>query len=731
MPWMYVLAVQELPSPWSYYSSYNGKHLKFGSTHGTTGGSDSHRHTVLDQWSGYSAAGSIESDAQTNVMATHRHVVKTTNGVTSYSDNDPLYVRLRLYRIDYDVWRTTIKTFPVGTILASSSALSSAGLVPYTGADDRIIKISSTMGGTGGRSSHSDHSFSVTLESTGGVGVGGIWQADPKTYVGLKASHGHSASRSSVNGGSSLPARVVTRLYNVTSAMTEGVPVGTVVFFDGSPGDNWSYLSSWEDRYLSGGGTNPSFVGSNDHWHYSGSFSASSYSATEWHLKPGTVGRCVPSHSHALNVGLNESNHEPSFVTVVPYLLVEEIPYVEIVEKKMDSSSRFKISRASPVSASVRLIGDQSNFITASARFLATGSKSRDVSALFGYRDVPEGLDSSALFKLSRWKMSVASALFVKRAGSIGVSAAITRRPAPPGPYLDAILKSWVEQFDSVQMLAQGMSWANKISSAVGLELDEKWGVPFRLPRYTDESDGDYRRRLIVWTETQVGCGTRSSIERIVDSIIGLSGSCNVGTYAPGEVDVRFSDDAVRRASDDEWLIRTVVERSLAAGISYNLWFSLSSLSVSARMMKGLSVPLAVSAAILAEDVSGSVDVSSSFVSRASESVDVGSIFMAEDVPASIGVETWIMARRTYPTDTSVRLKKGVPSAVDCSSRFEATVPVSLSATSMVRRYSVPKTVPVTSRMKGRNQASRLVRTRISAVVSGGLDVSTLISGVV
>ncbi|HNR58397.1 MAG TPA: hypothetical protein PKJ51_08065, partial [Methanothrix sp.] len=221
MVYLYVLATGTLPSPWSRVTSYDGRYLRCASSgFGTTGGAESHRHPTVACNSG-TASGGDSYGEYSGSMAAHSHPVPVT--YTGYSNNDPSFYTLSLWRMDATTWESSYRYFPAGVVVASTTTVSATGFSRFTSADDRLIKLADP-GSSGGRSTHADHTLSGSLTA---VAPGRSAGYPYYHYCGLLKSHSHTYSVSTLTQNTILPARVTTRLY-VTTAQTDHAPANIV-----------------------------------------------------------------------------------------------------------------------------------------------------------------------------------------------------------------------------------------------------------------------------------------------------------------------------------------------------------------------------------------------------------------------------------------------------------------------------------------------------------------------
>lgn len=313
---MYVLGVASSPpagSGWEAVADYNGRYVRFTSSiaqHGVLGGADQHQHLSVATTSGNCGAVGA-SGSYSGFMSVHNHSIGST--YSGYSNNDPVYYTLSLWRIDLDVWESTHRTLPVDAVLPVTTTISCFGMTRFASADGKLIKLD-TPGNTGGRLTHTDHTLTVTLAdrtpSTSNSGGGGY-------SVAINATHGHSATFNSFPSNTVMPRCLATRLYQVVSE-TDHAPAGIVAFFDGTPSSNWT-STGWDAACLMSDDSDPAYDGSDSHPHSSASTTSSVYTNSQ-NCGSGTY-RPAGSHNHPVDVALQSTDHVPEYVSLCPYYL--------------------------------------------------------------------------------------------------------------------------------------------------------------------------------------------------------------------------------------------------------------------------------------------------------------------------------------------------------------------------------------------------------------------------
>lgn len=310
MPNMYVLATGSLASPWTRESTWDGRYLRCASSSGT-GGASQHLHSSIETTSGSSGATRRDVD-YTVAMGVHSHTIPSFN--TGYSNNDPLYYTLSLWKMDAGAWEISQRCFPANAVVMSIATLTAANFSRLSAPDGKLIKLGDPAS-SGGRSTHTDHSVDATLAATtpGAVAATGCCSGP------LNANHSHTFTAASVPSGSIMPAHVQTRLY-YTTAKTDEAPAGVVCLFDGTPSASWTIVS-WTDKFLMSNDCDPTNDGSDTHGHTSVSGSSSTYYNLSSQAGLSSTTLCPATHGHSVAVEFNDATAVPLYVALIPYRL--------------------------------------------------------------------------------------------------------------------------------------------------------------------------------------------------------------------------------------------------------------------------------------------------------------------------------------------------------------------------------------------------------------------------
>lgn len=398
MAYMYVLALGSLPSPWTRVTTYDSRYVRFGTSgFGGVGGDLQHRHVTIATNSGantVTTSGEPISYYNCYVVPDHSHPISAVN--TGYSNNDPLYYTLALWRMDASTWEASYRSFPANVVVLSYTAVSATGFSRFTSADGRLIKLGDPNS-SGGRSTHNDHSVSVTLDTVnapssvlfrGGAGTIG---------------HSHTYDTSTVPAGTSFPLHLKTRLY-YTTAQTVLAPAGIVCFFDGTPSANWTAVD-WGTRFVMSYDSNPT-NGGDVHNHNGISGTSTSYDgAGDGRYSGASI--CDRPHDHAVNLNTTSVEPIPLYVTLVPYRLTTTLYGTTEQTKTFSVDALLKMIKPKTVLASVTLKKPTTKTIGADALLRVTK---------------PETAESDALLK-KLFDQSVTATVFVVQRNSSGLSA--------------------------------------------------------------------------------------------------------------------------------------------------------------------------------------------------------------------------------------------------------------------------------------------------------------------
>ena len=565
---MYVLADGTLPSPWALVTTWDGRYLRCASSvgqHGSVGGAIQHRHLTKATTSG--SCSGLKPHWGYGATFVHSHSIPAV--YTGYSNNDPLYRTLSLWRIDYSVWESTWRSFPKNAIVLSYSSISAAGLGRWSAGDGRLVLLG-TPGSNGGRSTHTDHTLTATLSPGGAGGQGG----DPAGGGASNETHSHTFSATEVPSNSLMPARVMTRFYVATDT-TDRAPAGVVCFFDSAPSANWALVSEWAGRFPMSFDSDPVTEGLDSHGHSAVSGSSSNHRTNNGAQTyfAGSATMANRTHNHTVSIEADQADHLPEYVSLCPYYLNTTLLHINSETETWTMDSVLKAVKTTSATMGLRSQGAGSAIMTPDVLVQDTFDNGWYMDMIGHLKDQELTWDTNAQAMIQPceyWSMAV-SLLFshVTWDSNLRLIRPVTANP----PVIDTIVKAWADEFNYLHQLITSMEWANKLASATGTELDDKWGSIFEIPRWTGETDDAYRKRLQTYTMIHTSSGTKSNAEAVLDTIVEEAGASSIETCWPATVRVNFStDSALRMATTYQSLIEYTLGQLIASGISWTMY---------------------------------------------------------------------------------------------------------------------------------------------------------------
>lgn len=569
---MYVLGLASSPpSGWTAVTTYNGRYVRFTtstSQHGATGGADQHRHLSPATTSGDSGSTKVYLSAgphpDGSYLAVHNHSIPSV--YSSYSNNDPSYYTYALWRIDLTTWEASIKCFPTDTVVLARAPISCTGMSRFSNGDGRLVKLG-TPGSTGGRTTHTNHSCTVTLQSKSSAEPR---SGGPSKNLPGNQNHSHTATVGSVPSNTILPKRVSMRFYRVTSK-TDRAPKDIVCFFDGTPTSNWTPLGYnnvfpiCEDDSLT-------VSGSDEHGHAGASATSSSFQ-NPITGNTGPYSCAATTHTHQVVITLDSASHVPSYVSLCPYYLNTTLYQTVTHTKTWTMDHVLKAVKTASTTMSVRAQSGDARIMTPDVLIRNTFTEGWDMDMIgeLKNQDATWNVDVRSMIQpWSSWKMAV-SLLFshCSLESALRVVRPVTANP----PVIDTIVKTFADELNYLQQTVAAMEWANRLPSATGSELDDKWGTIYEIPRWTGETDDAYRKRLSTYTLIHTSSGTKANAESVLDTIVEEDGVSSVEPVWPASVRVNFdTDTAMRMATTYHDLIEYTLSHIIAAGISWTLY---------------------------------------------------------------------------------------------------------------------------------------------------------------
>lgn len=185
-----------VPTGWTQYSAQNGYYIRGESTAGTTGGSNTHTHTITGTTGTSTGGNDRQQSGQTQVgvaTSTHDH---TVSGTSAPASNEPSYIEVILGKLD-------------SAGVADNDMIAMWDDVPATGwnsvsgaggdLNNRFLKAAATYGSTGGADTHTHSDTNITS---------GVPNQTTSTRSGTSAAsstHTHSVTVSSYSSENHLP----------------------------------------------------------------------------------------------------------------------------------------------------------------------------------------------------------------------------------------------------------------------------------------------------------------------------------------------------------------------------------------------------------------------------------------------------------------------------------------------------------------------------------------------
>lgn len=576
------------PAPWQKLSIYDGKYFRCTSAIADalkTGGNSQHNHTLgtghtigtTNDLASFATSGSLNIGK--SLGTGHNHAIGTI--AISPADNTPSYYDLSLISINLDEFMLNQRKLPNGAVVASSTSLSSTGMTRFSAADNKLVKLGPTPGINSSVTIH-NHSFSGALSeyqcsNTAFCLSGGTQVSSPTSK------HSHGMSTLKLLDQDILPARIQTRAYKVTtSPYLLSIPVGTVLFTDGSYSSYSSYFESlpdWDGRFIELKNANPNQIGSNVHNH--GSSISGATDAMTGSIISATGGGAgqglLASHTHNVTIYINASDvdHTPPYVNFIPVKVIREINALAVKTQYYNIDAILKRTR--------------SNSYQIGTTLLLPGTKAYKVDALlkkkslFTYSIKPQlasrkrqqyGNDSliKRVGTLLPYRMGMEPIFYRGKRYSLGLTL-IYRDIIPRKSVIDTLLDSWIDQYNKILQKMEAVHGELKLDDATGYDLDRRWGRTFHLPRDPGEDDTSYRERIRAHTVAVMGCGTKDTIRKMLNAV--TQGSSTKIDIYPGIIRISFTDPNQEKIAEGrKTAINKILNSAVAAGVKWNIYYT-------------------------------------------------------------------------------------------------------------------------------------------------------------
>lgn len=175
---------------------------------------------------------------------------------------------------------------------------------------------------------------------------------------------------------------------------------------------------------------------------------------------------------------------------------------------------------------------------------------------------------------IAPYRMSISK--LVKYEAEYGVSVKIRILPGTR-PVVSTFVKTLAYQVADIHTRLATLDLSHKIDYSTGSDLDNRWGKLYNLKRFAGENDVQYRKRLKTYVLSQVGSGTMETCKKVLDEVVGKVGSTEISIYEPGKIYVRWKYvDAIRFAMENQFLVEYALQRTLAAGIDWQVYFGIA-----------------------------------------------------------------------------------------------------------------------------------------------------------
>ncbi|MCX8207432.1 MAG: hypothetical protein N3G75_06330 [Methanothrix sp.] len=347
--------------------------------------------------------------------------------------------------------------------------------------------------------------------------------------------------------------------------------------FDGTPPSPWVVLN-WDGRLLMSGNSDPTTGGSSTHSH--GSFSSQSSTPSpnlrfniQNYTEVWEMTTTVLDHRHQVSFNLADADHTPPYVSLIPAYLPQDLWSWTTYTKTYSGSVTLASRNTRNAAFGIYLI--RPGFRSLNSDLAVRNRFTRNYSATTVNLKRYHKPFSVGAFFFKTLRMIYAAGIMLNpppligRTYAAGIRIVNPNLISPPNvTVIDTLLKSFIHQFDKVQQQLQLMHLRHRLDLATCRQLDSVWGQAFQLPRYADEPDDVYRKRLMLHTLTIIACGTRQGCEEVLGYLVEDPGSVRVETEWPATVRVHFdSDKAVRNADYYRGMLEYLRTRLFAAGV--------------------------------------------------------------------------------------------------------------------------------------------------------------------
>jgi hypothetical protein len=289
------------PSGWTTNTNYDNRFPYGSTTYGTQGGLDTHTHTTLS--CGTTGTAMYYTTTNTGTDFPSRDHTHTLYGYPNPEDNIPPYTTV-LY------CQSNNLSLATSQILLYNQTTPS-GWTRYTNMDNRFPRGASSVGTTGGSSSHS-FTFTTGASTGGGTGEGGIM-----TGMFTRSARSHSHSSTTVTSGT---ANYLPPYYSIVYATinsTGNATNGTIVMVTALPPLGWSRFSALDDRFPYGSSSVGTTGGDTTHTTHAATITTGSSTSPRTTGSGSGYPAVGHEHNHSCNTTSNSGNNIPAYLTTI------------------------------------------------------------------------------------------------------------------------------------------------------------------------------------------------------------------------------------------------------------------------------------------------------------------------------------------------------------------------------------------------------------------------------
>lgn len=164
------------------------------------------------------------------------------------------------------------------------------------------------------------------------------------------------------------------------------------------------------------------------------------------------------------------------------------------------------------------------------------------------------------------------------------------RDRAPTDTIINTLYWSWATVLDQSYRNISTAARSMNIAKAELTDLD-RIGEIYHLRRLLNETDDNYRARLMTQTNVLLGHGTKASCEAIINQAIGIEGT-SIITSSPATIRIEFDNDtAARAAKAIDSTLNNIIPNMIAAGIYYDIYYNIIDYEINAAVKGFVNCP--------------------------------------------------------------------------------------------------------------------------------------------